>query len=366
MASLSLRGVAKAFGRDHVVHGLDLDVADGEFVVLVGPSGCGKSTPLRMVAGLEAATTGTIRIGERVVNAMHPADRDIAMVFQSYALYPHMSVFDNLAYGLRRRRVARAEIERRVAAAAAMLKLDGLLARRPAQLSGGQRQRVALGRAIVRQPAIFLMDEPLSNLDAKLRVEMRGELARLHADLGVTTVYVTHDQVEAMTMGDRIVVMNAGRIEQAGRPLDLYRRPATLFVASFLGLPEINLIPGRIESVAGAAHFVGAGLAEPLPVAAAVRAGPATLGLRPQALAGLGGEGPGARGIPLGGARVRAVEHHGPESFATCDFDARALTVEIAPASGIAIGDVIRVFADLSEMHFFDPATGGRLAAGSG
>jgi ABC-type sugar transport system ATPase subunit len=363
VASLSLRAVAKAYGRDTVVHGIDLDVADGDFVVLVGPSGCGKSTTLRMIAGLEAITSGTIRIGERTVNDVHPADRDVAMVFQSYALYPHMSVYDNLAYGLRRRQVARAEIERRVSLTAAMLKLEGLLGRRPAQLSGGQRQRVALGRAIVREPAVFLMDEPLSNLDAKLRVGMRGELARLHAELGVTTVYVTHDQVEAMTMGDRIVVMNAGRIEQSGRPLDLYRQPASLFVASFLGLPEINLIPGHIEMSVDRAEFTADGLAVSLLIVGAVRAGPAVLGIRPQSLSGHRSSEPSAPLTSLGAARVLAVEHHGPVSFATCRVQARTMTVEIAPASGIAIGDEIGISADLSDLHLFDPGTGQRLGA---
>ena len=363
MASLSLSNVSKAFDRDHVVHGVDLDVADGEFVVLVGPSGCGKSTTLRMIAGLEAISGGTIRIGERVVNGMHPADRDVAMVFQSYALYPHMSVYDNLAYGLRRRHIAKAEIERRVATTAAMLRLDGLLSRRPAQLSGGQRQRVALGRAIVRQPAVFLMDEPLSNLDAKLRVEMRGELARLHAELCVTTVYVTHDQVEAMTMGDRIVVMNAGRIEQTGKPLDLYRRPASLFVAGFLGLPEMNLIPGRL-SVADGSHFLAEGLVAALQVGAGYPAqAEAMLGLRPQSLLGLRPPATSPDKTALGEADVLAIEHHGPESFASCQLGRHRLTVEVSPASGIGIGDRIAIFADLSDIHLFDPAAGRRLGA---
>ena len=361
MASLSLNAISKAYGRDNVVHGVNLDVNDGEFVVLVGPSGCGKSTTLRMIAGLEAISSGTIRIGGRVVNDFHPADRDVAMVFQSYALYPHMSVYDNLAYGLRRRKVPRAEIGRRVSATATMLKLEGLLGRRPAHLSGGQRQRVALGRAIVRQPAVFLMDEPLSNLDAKLRVEMRGELARLHAELGVTTIYVTHDQVEAMTMGDRIVVMNAGRIEQTGRPLDLYRQPASLFVASFLGLPEINLVPGRVETLADRSRFVGKDLPVVVWLAGVFPAGPTTLGIRPQALAGRPSDDPAPRGLSFGMARVAAVEHHGPESFATCGTRERSLTVAIAPASGISIGNEIGIYADLTDVHVFDSTTGRRL-----
>ena len=241
-----------------------------------------------------------------------------------------------------------------------MLKLDPFLLRRPAQLSGGQRQRVALGRAIVRQPAVFLMDEPLSNLDAKLRVEMRGELARLHADLGVTTVYVTHDQVEAMTMGDRIVVMNAGRVEQVGRPLDLYRRPASVFVARFLGLPEINLISGVVESGGKGARFVSAELGGLLSLSGGIPAGAVTLGVRPQSLVGTQAEDqPGA--ILLGEAEVLSVEHHGPESFAACRVGGVTLTAEIAPSSGIGIADRIKVFADLSEVHLFNPKTERRI-----
>jgi sn-glycerol 3-phosphate transport system ATP-binding protein len=241
-----------------------------------------------------------------------------------------------------------------------MLRLDTLLLRRPAQLSGGQRQRVALGRAIVRQPAVFLMDEPLSNLDAKLRVEMRGELARLHAELGVTTVYVTHDQVEAMTMGDRIVVMNGGRIEQVGKPLDLYRQPASVFVARFLGLPEINLISGNIESNGSNARFVSSDFDEPLSLPRGVPAGPILLGLRPQSLVGTRmEERPGA--ILLGEAEVVSVEHHGPESFAACRLGTLTLTAEISPASGIGIGNRVKVFADLSEVHLLDPRTERRI-----
>jgi ABC-type sugar transport system ATPase subunit len=361
VASLSLSKVSKVFDHERVVSDVSLDVADGEFIVLVGPSGCGKSTTLRMIAGLEAITDGTIQIGDKVVNGMHPADRDVAMVFQSYALYPHMSVYDNLAYGLRRRSVAKSEIDRRVTSAAAMLRLGELLLRRPAQLSGGQRQRVALGRAIVRQPAVFLMDEPLSNLDAKLRVEMRGELARLHADLGVTTIYVTHDQVEAMTMGDRIVVMNAGRIEQVGKPLDLYRRPASVFVARFLGLPEINLVEGMIEGDGSDLRFVAGDLTSFLRLPSKPSTGAVMLGLRPQSLIGTrtGDQRPGT--TLLGEAEVLSVEHHGPESFASCRIGASKLTAEIVPASGIGIGDRVRVFADLSGVHLFDPKTERRI-----
>src|SRR6185295_13551918 len=243
MASLSFRDVRKRYGELEVIHGVSTEVADGEFVVIVGPSGCGKSTLLRMVAGLEPITSGEIRIGERVVNDLEPKDRDIAMVFQNYALYPHMTVYENMSYGLRIKRFSRPEIEARVQKAAAILELSPFLKRKPKELSGGQRQRVAMGRAIVREPAVFLFDEPLSNLDAKLRVQMRAELQSLHRRLGTTSLYVTHDQVEAMTLAHRMIVMNAGRAEQIGAPLEVYARPATTFVASFIGSPPMNLIP---------------------------------------------------------------------------------------------------------------------------
>ena len=243
MARVLLKDVRKSYAELQVIHGVSMDIADGEFVVIVGPSGCGKSTLLRMVAGLETISAGEIVIGERVVNQLEPKDRDIAMVFQNYALYPHMSVYDNMAYGLRIKGFSKQEIENRVQKAAAILELKTFLPRKPRQLSGGQRQRVAMGRAIVREPAVFLFDEPLSNLDAKLRVQMRAELQGLHRRLGTTSLYVTHDQVEAMTLANRMIVMNAGRAEQIGAPLEVYARPATTFVASFIGSPPMNLIP---------------------------------------------------------------------------------------------------------------------------
>jgi sn-glycerol 3-phosphate transport system ATP-binding protein len=243
MAQLSFRDVKKSYAGLQVIHGVSMEVKDGEFVVIVGPSGCGKSTLLRMVAGLEPITSGEIRIGSRVVNDLEPKDRDIAMVFQNYALYPHMSVYDNVSYGLRIKGFSKAEIDSRVQKAAAILELKDFLQRKPRQLSGGQRQRVAMGRAIVREPAVFLFDEPLSNLDAKLRVQMRAELQALHRRLATTSLYVTHDQVEAMTLAHRMIVMNAGRAEQIGAPLEVYARPATTFVASFIGSPPMNLIP---------------------------------------------------------------------------------------------------------------------------
>src|SRR5205823_13456928 len=248
MATVSLDGVRKSFGDREVVHGVSYEVGDGELVVVVGPSGCGKSTLLRMVAGLETVTEGTVAIDGRIVNGVEPKDRDIAMVFQNYALYPHMCVYDNMAYGLKMRRMARAEIARRVERAAATLQLAELLERKPRQLSGGQRQRVAMGRAIVRDPKVFLFDEPLSNLDAQLRVQMRVEIKRLQQELGTTSLYMTHDQVEAMTLADRLIVMNLGNVDQIGPPLELYEQPATAFVGGFIGSPAMNLLPGRLEN----------------------------------------------------------------------------------------------------------------------
>src|ERR671926_1674851 len=248
MANVTLRNVRKTYpGGFEAIKGVDVDVGDGQFCVLVGPSGCGKSTLLRMVAGLETVTSGEIDIGGRIVNQIEPADRDIAMVFQNYALYPHMSVYDNMAYGLKNRGTPKDEIEKRVKEAARILAIESFLARKPRALSGGQRQRVAMGRAIVRKPQVFLFDEPLSNLDAKLRVQMRVEIKRLQRALGVTSVYVTHDQIEAMTLSDKLVVMNAGVIEQIGTPADVYRRPATRFVATFIGSPPMNILRGLVE-----------------------------------------------------------------------------------------------------------------------
>jgi len=247
MAGVTLSEVYKSFGKNEVIHGISCDIQDGEFVVILGPSGCGKSTLLRMIAGLEKITAGEVAIDGRVVNKMEPADRDVAMVFQTYALYPHMSVFNNMAYGLKIRRMPKAEIEERVHNAARILELTDLLERKPRQLSGGQRQRVAMGRCIVREPKVFLFDEPLSNLDAKLRVQMRLEIRKLHEDLNITSIYVTHDQVEAMTLGDRLIVMDEGAAAQIGSPLEVYERPATRFVAGFIGSPAMNFIDARVS-----------------------------------------------------------------------------------------------------------------------
>src|SRR3954467_10654749 len=251
MAQVHLRGVKKSYDKLEVIHGVDIDIKDGEFIVIVGPSGCGKSTLLRMVAGLERITGGEVAIGDRVVNELEPKDRDIAMVFQNYALYPHFSVYENMAYGLKIRGMSKAEIDQRVQKAAKILELGTFLQRRPRQLSGGQRQRVAMGRAIVREPAVFLFDEPLSNLDAKLRVQIRAELQATHRRLGTHSLYVTHDQVASMTFAHRIIVMNAGGAEQIGTPLEVYARPATTFVASFIGSPPMNLLPRESNSKPG-------------------------------------------------------------------------------------------------------------------
>ena len=268
MASVEIRGVRKAFGSASVIHGVDISIRDGEFVVLVGPSGCGKTTLLRMVAGLENITAGEIRIGERVVNDLPPKERDIAMVFQNYALYPHMTVAANMAFSMKLRGAPKNEIETRVNRAAEILGLSQLLARFPRQLSGGQRQRVAMGRAIVRDPQVFLFDEPLSNLDAKLRVQMRTEIKELHQRLKTTTVYVTHDQIEAMTLADKIVVMHDGKVEQIGAPLDLYDQPDNLFVAGFIGSPAMNMIRGKIHVNGGVVFEGTAGVKLPLAAAA--------------------------------------------------------------------------------------------------
>src|SRR5436190_34231 len=262
MAKVHLRDVRKNYADLEVIHGVDIEVADGEFIVIVGPSGCGKSTLLRMVAGLETITGGEVVIGDRVVNQLEPKDRDIAMVFQNYALYPHMSVFDNMAYGLRIRGLARDDIVARVNRAAEILELGALLQRKPRELSGGQRQRVAMGRAIVREPAVFLFDEPLSNLDAKLRVQMRFEIQKLHRRLKTTSLYVTHDQVEAMTLAQRMIVMNAGRAEQIGTPMEVYENPATLFVAAFIGSPAMNCLPGAVSD-SGQITLSGGGTLRP-------------------------------------------------------------------------------------------------------
>jgi multiple sugar transport system ATP-binding protein len=350
MAEIELRGVEKSYGGHTVLKGITLSMASGEFVVLVGPSGCGKSTLLRMIAGLEEITDGEITIGGRVVNDIPSKQRDIAMVFQNYALYPHMKVADNMSFALRLAGAPRAEIRRRVDEAAAILGLESLLDRLPRDLSGGQRQRVAMGRAIVRDPRAFLFDEPLSNLDAKLRVKMRGEIKRLHQRLGRTTIYVTHDQTEAMTMADTIVVMNGGRVEQAGPPMRLYEDPDNAFVAGFIGTPEANLIPGVVS---GNGFRADAGPSLPLPPVARLDEGRRLLyGLRPQHLR------PDAGGLE---ALVELVEPTGEAQEVALGAGGLSLTMLLHGGRPLAVGDRLAVGFDPAQVRLFDPATGLRV-----
>ena len=352
MARLTLTDLRKSYAGTEVIHGVSIDVADGEFIVIVGPSGCGKSTLLRMVAGLEAITAGTVAIDGRVVNDLEPRARDIAMVFQNYALYPHMSVRENMAYGLKIAGLPRAEIAARVARAAGMLELEPYLDRKPRQLSGGQRQRVAMGRALVRDPAAFLLDEPLSNLDAKLRVQMRLQIKELQRSVGTTALYVTHDQVEAMTLADRLIVMNAGVAEQIDTPMAIYDRPATAFVAGFIGSPAMNLLP--VVSGQGGAVLPGGGLL----VLPGLPAGPFTLGLRPEHLM-LAGTGPEVE--------VFAVETLGADAYVHAHLPGRPADLPggiVIRVPGHAVprpGDRLRIAADPARVHAFDAGTGRRI-----
>jgi len=373
MASVTLVGVRKIYQEGPrsrmAVDGVDLAVTDGEFVVLVGPSGCGKSTTLRMIAGLESVSAGTLRIGDRVVNDVPAKDRNIAMVFQNYALYPHMTVYENMAFGLKLRRLAPAEIDARVREAGALLGIAGLLERRPRHLSGGEQQRVALGRALVRKPAVFLFDEPLSNLDAKLRVQTRREISRLHRELGATMLYVTHDQAEAMTLGDRIVVLNGGRVQQIDTPLTTYQRPRNTFVAGFIGSPAMNLVPGEIVrdgDGGGALRFRAEGGAFSLELppgwrrALAARQGrPVILGIRPEDLRpATGGETTPAAGVRL---RLDLVEPLGQELLVCARAGGHELTARLAPGLQLALGDEITLSFDPEALHFFDAETRERL-----
>ncbi|APY15856.1 MULTISPECIES: sn-glycerol-3-phosphate import ATP-binding protein UgpC [unclassified Brucella] len=342
MSKIVLDNVRKSYGGNiEVIKGVSLEIADGEFVVLVGPSGCGKSTLLRMIAGLESITSGTISIGERVVNNVEPAERDIAMVFQNYALYPHMTVRENLAYGLKNRKTPKEEIERRIAKAAKALEIEQFLERKPRQLSGGQRQRVAMGRAIVREPAAFLFDEPLSNLDAKLRVQMRVEIKRLQRSLGTTSVYVTHDQMEAMTMADRLVVLNAGHIEQVGTPIELYEKPASTFVATFIGSPSMNLL----QSPESAAWQPGSAITLP--------SGGCTFGVRPEDIRILEEGDQDADGFNAQ-VRIEAVELVGAESYIHAALsDGKPLIFRVAGRSTHNIDEMVRVGASATDVHIF-------------
>jgi multiple sugar transport system ATP-binding protein len=349
MASVEISNVKKAYGATQVIHGVSVDIQDGEFVILVGPSGCGKSTLLRMVAGLENITGGEIRIGPRVVNNLPPKERDIAMVFQNYALYPHMTVADNMAFSLLLKKAPKSEIATKVNRAAEILGLTQLLDRYPRQLSGGQRQRVAMGRAIVRDPQVFLFDEPLSNLDAKLRVSMRGEIKALHQRLKTTTVYVTHDQIEAMTMADKIVVMHDGIVEQMGAPLDLYDRPANLFVAGFIGSPAMNVLEGRIES----GGFAVGDLLLPFQKAPAASAGaPAYYGIRPEHFQLR------RDGLP---AEVVVVEPTGSETQVVAKAGGREITCVFRERVSAQPGEIIHVAPDPALVHLFDRESGQRI-----
>ncbi|MBY0613793.1 MAG: sn-glycerol-3-phosphate ABC transporter ATP-binding protein UgpC [Beijerinckiaceae bacterium] len=350
MASVEIRDVRKAYGSTRVIHGVDVDIADGEFVILVGPSGCGKSTLLRMIAGLENISGGEIRIGDRVVNDVPPKERDIAMVFQNYALYPHMTVADNMAFSMKLRKADKAEIESRIDRAAGILGLKPLLDRFPRQLSGGQRQRVAMGRAIVRDPQVFLFDEPLSNLDAKLRVQMRTEIKELHQRLKTTTVYVTHDQIEAMTMADKIVVMHDGIVEQIGSPLELYDRPGNRFVAGFIGSPSMNFLDGRIS---GDGFETDGGLRLPLATAPAGSEGkPAVYGLRPEHIA------LDPAGIPV---TVKVIEPTGSETQVFADAAGQQVVCVFRERITAKPGETIHISANPRLIHLFDPQEGSRL-----
>ena len=356
MAQVTLSNVKKVYaGGVEAVKGVSFDIPDGGFCVLVGPSGCGKSTLLRMVAGLETISAGEVAIGSRVVNQVEPADRDIAMVFQNYALYPHMSVYDNMAYGLRNRGTPKDEIEKRVAEAARILAIEPFLQRRPRQLSGGQRQRVAMGRAIVRNPKVFLFDEPLSNLDAKLRVQMRAEIRALHKRLNATAVYVTHDQIEAMTMADKIVVMNAGRIEQVGAPEELYERPDNLFVAGFIGSPAMNFLQGTLAAdKRGVVLQAGA----TLPFSARVdgEAGQKVVaGIRPEDL------GFGEDGSSLG-ATISMIEMTGPERLVSLDLGGNTLVATTGKSRPLRVGERVPLTLNPASIHVFDAASGRRIS----
>jgi multiple sugar transport system ATP-binding protein len=359
MAGVALQDVRKVYANGHVaVHGASFDVANGELLVLVGPSGCGKSTLLRMVAGLEDITSGTLRIGARVVNDVAPKDRDIAMVFQSYALYPHMTVAENLGFALKMRGLDRAQRDAQVRQAATLLELGTLLDRRPAQLSGGQRQRVALGRALVRDPQVFLLDEPLSNLDAKLRASTRVEIARLHRRLGATMLYVTHDQVEAMTLGQRIAVLHEGRIQQIDTPMALYRRPANLFVATFLGSPAMNVLRGTLVQHDGVALQLGEGLHLPLGDAAVPASWPGrevSAGIRPEHLL------PAAAGEGFT-AELDMVERVGSETYASLRIGPHTLVARFGPDTPMPEpGHPMALKIAPGQVHLFDAASGDRL-----
>src|SRR5579859_6866866 len=363
MANVALRKVVKKYDRTEAVRGIDLDIADKEFIVLVGPSGCGKSTTLRMIAGLEEVTDGEILIGGDLVNDVPPKDRDIAMVFQNYALYPHMTVYENMSFGLRLKKFPKAEIKSRVENAARILGITELLDRRPRQLSGGQRQRVAMGRAIVRNPKVFLFDEPLSNLDAKLRVQMRTEIKKVHQTVKTTTVYVTHDQVEAMTLADRVVVMNAGIIEQLGTPQELYHNPKTRFVAGFIGSPAMNFLRCRLEgNGAGLRVRVSETVSLPVPASrtaryAALAGKELLLGLRPEHITEPRRSDAGREFA----ATLDVVEPMGMETMVFFRIDGQEVCGRVEPGSAARPGETMRLYANMDNMHLIDPQSGAVL-----
>jgi len=358
MADVSLKDIYKSFGKNEVIHGISCDIRDGEFIVILGPSGCGKSTVLRMIAGLEVISKGDIAIDGRVVSQLEPADRDIAMVFQNYALYPHMTVFKNMAYGLKIRRMPKEEIERRVQKAAEILELTEFLDRKPRQLSGGQRQRVAMGRCIVREPKVFLFDEPLSNLDAKLRVQMRLEIRKLHEDLKITSIYVTHDQVEAMTLGDRLVVMDNGYAAQIGSPLEVYERPATHFVAGFIGSPAMNFLETRINPVGDAVEIPG-DVTLPLANGKVPEYGgkAVILGIRPEHFE-LAGE--NASNLRL---KVDHVELLGADTLVHGHFgeDKTSLTIRLPDVQQFEKNTILPMVVPPPKLHLFDKESGHRI-----
>jgi sn-glycerol 3-phosphate transport system ATP-binding protein len=359
MARLEIVGVRKTFGTQHAVDNVDAVIEDGEFAVVVGPSGCGKTTLLRIIAGLETASAGAIRIGERDVTELEAKDRDIAMVFQNYALYPHMSVYNNMAYGLRMRRIAKAQIEQRVRASAEILGLVDLLQRKPGQLSGGQRQRVAMGRAIVREPKVFLFDEPLSNLDAQLRVQMRFEIQKLHARVPTTSVYVTHDQVEAMTLADRVIVMHAGKVEQIGAPMDIYRHPESRFVAGFIGSPSMNQLPGTVDAAGGAIEFAdGSRFLLPGPPLTEWRGRPLIVGMRPEHLERRPGE---SSNLAL---QADLIEPLGADTLVHGTIGGTPFIVRLPGGDPVAAGETVPLHIGRERLHFFEPGSGRRLEPG--
>jgi len=359
MAQVVIRSLNKKFDEVHAVKDVNLDIRDKEFMVFVGPSGCGKTTTLRMVAGLESITSGRIMIDDKVINELPPMDRDIAMVFQNYALYPHMSVYDNMAFGLKMRKFDKPEIDKRVREAADILGIQDYLKRKPRQLSGGQRQRVALGRAIVRHPRVFLFDEPLSNLDAKLRVQMRVELKKLHERLGTTAIYVTHDQVEAMTLGDRVVVMADGYVQQVGEPMELYNHPANRFVAGFIGSPAMNFASVRIAQDNGAVWATGEGIRLKLPAPEAARLGPysgkdVTLGVRPEDMRVAVDSDPADLSV---NAEVEVVERLGSEILLDVAVGKTTMVASVEPTVAAKMHDRLRLALNPDRLHFFDTET---------